>query len=67
MIGNSNLTFRPFAIRPRANSLLTGLELGLHVANVFNKRYADPGSIEHQQSSIDQNGRTFMLRLTSRF
>ena len=67
VIGNSNLTFRPFAARSRGNSLLPGLELGLHVANVFNTRYANPGSVEHLQSSIDQNGRTFMVRLTSRF
>ena len=67
VIGNSNFTFRPFAGRSRDNDLLAGLELGLHVANVFNTRYANPASIEHLQSSIDQNGRTFMLRLTSRF
>jgi outer membrane receptor protein involved in Fe transport len=67
VIGNANFTFRPFAGRSRDNSMVSGLELGLHVDNVFNARYANPGSIEHLESSIEQNGRTFVLRLTSRF
>jgi outer membrane receptor for ferrienterochelin and colicins len=29
------------------------------VRNMFNKTYADPGSEEHLQDSIEQNGRTF--------
>jgi len=67
VIANSNLTYRPFADRLRGNSMLGGFEVGLHVDNLFNARYANPGSIEHLQSSIEQNGRTFIVRLTSRF
>jgi outer membrane receptor protein involved in Fe transport len=67
VIANSNFTFRPFADRSRGNSMLRGLEMGLHVDNLFNVRYANPGSIEHLEPSIEQNGRTFIVRLTSRF
>jgi iron complex outermembrane receptor protein len=67
VIANSNFTFRPFADRSRGNSMLRGLEMGLHVDNLFNARYANPGSIEHLEPSIEQNGRTFIVRLTSRF
>jgi iron complex outermembrane receptor protein len=67
VIANSNFTFRPFADRPRGNIMLTGLEVGLHADNLFNTRYANPGSIEHLEQSIEQNGRTFIVRLTSRF
>jgi outer membrane receptor protein involved in Fe transport len=67
VIANSNFTFRPFADRPRGNIMLTGLEVGLHADNLFNTRYANPGSIEHLEPSIEQNGRTFIVRLTSRF
>jgi outer membrane receptor protein involved in Fe transport len=67
VIANSNFTFRPFAVRLRGNTMLAGSEVGLHVDNLFNTRYANPGSIEHLQSSIEQNGRTFIVRLTSRF
>ena len=47
--------------------MLSGLELGFRIENIFNTRYANPGSIEHLESSIEQNGRTFVVRLTSRF
>jgi len=67
VIGNGNLTFRPFAIGSRDITLVSGLELGLHVDNLFNARYSNPGSIEHLQPTIEQNGRTFVVRLTSRF
>jgi outer membrane receptor for ferrienterochelin and colicins len=66
-LANGNLTFRPLATRSRDSGLLSGLELGFRIENVFNTRYANPGSIEHLQSSIEQNGRTFVVRLTSRF
>ena len=67
VIANSNFTVRPFAYHSRCNTMLGGLELGLHADNLFNLRYANPGSIEHLEPSIEQNGRTFVLRLTSPF
>jgi iron complex outermembrane receptor protein len=67
VIANSNFTFRPFVDRSRGSRMLTGLEVGLHADNLFNTKYANPGSIEHLEPSIEQNGRTFIVRLTSRF
>jgi outer membrane receptor for ferrienterochelin and colicins len=37
------------------------------VRNMFNARYADPGSEEHRQDVIEQDGRTFTVRLRWRF
>jgi len=34
--------------------------------NLFDKRYADSGGIEHQQTSIPQDGRSFRVKLTYR-
>ena len=44
-----------------------GLELSASVFNIFNNQYADPGSEEHRQDSIVQNGRTVRVKLTYRF
>jgi hypothetical protein len=41
------------------------LELGLGVYNLFNRTYADPGSEEHVQSSIPQDGRTLRVQLSA--
>jgi outer membrane receptor for ferrienterochelin and colicins len=40
-----------------------GLELSASVRNVFDKDYSDPGSGEQVQDQIDQDGRTFWLKL----
>ena len=42
-------------------------ELGLALYNLFNRHYADPGAEEHLQPAIGQDGRTFRVRLTTRF
>jgi iron complex outermembrane receptor protein len=67
LVANTNLTFRPAGARRPSGGLFAGLEFGIRVENLFNTRYYDPGSIEHLQASIQQNGRTFIVRLTSRF
>jgi outer membrane receptor for ferrienterochelin and colicins len=41
--------------------LATGIDLVGSVRNVFDTTYADPGSEEHLQDSIEQNGRTFLV------
>jgi outer membrane receptor protein involved in Fe transport len=35
--------------------------------NLFDYRYGDPGSGEHLQNIIEQDGRTFWLKLKYRF
>jgi outer membrane receptor for ferrienterochelin and colicins len=55
------------------NFTLLGHTLGKHmdlsgsVYNVFNKKYFDPGRPEDVQDTIQQDGRTFRIKLTGRF
>jgi outer membrane receptor for ferrienterochelin and colicins len=44
-----------------------GLELSASLFNIGNNKYGDPGSEEHRQDIIVQNGRTFRVNLTYRF
>ena len=44
-----------------------GLGLGLTIFNVFDAEYADPGSVEHRQEALPQDGRTATVRLSWRF
>lgn len=50
-----------------ANLLATrvwpGAELSLGIYNLLNRRYADPGSTEHLQATLPQDGRQLQLRL----
>jgi outer membrane receptor protein involved in Fe transport len=41
--------------------------LSASIYNLFDERYADPGSEEHRQDSILQDGRNFRLKLAYRF
>jgi iron complex outermembrane receptor protein len=47
--------------------LARGLDLSATIYNLFDETYADPGSEEHRQDSITQNGRTARVRLTISF
>lgn len=49
------------------DNLLDGLDIQLGLYNLFDVRYAHPGFAEHVQDSIEQDGRTFGLKLTYRF
>ena len=49
-----------------SNRLPKGLELSATLYNVLNRRYSDPGSEEHVQDAIQQDGRAFRLKLTYR-
>lgn len=44
--------------------LLKNLEASGSVYNLFDKKYGDPGAGEHFQDTIEQNGRSFRLKLT---
>ncbi len=50
-----------------STKLLQGLELSASIYNLFDKSYGDPGSEEHEQDIIKQDGRTFRLKLLYRF
>ena len=51
----------------RAPEVAPGLELSAHVHNLFDKSFSDPGSGEHLQDALEQDGRTFRLKVTYRF
>ncbi|MDO9218383.1 MAG: TonB-dependent receptor, partial [Lacisediminimonas sp.] len=48
-------------------SLAKGVELSASLYNVFNRRYADPGGSEHTQDSLQQDPRTWRMKLTIGF
>jgi iron complex outermembrane receptor protein len=50
-----------------SEKLAPGLELSASVYNLFDKRYADPGGQEHVQDQIQQDGRSYRLKLNYRF
>lgn len=50
-----------------APRLAKGLELSVSVYNLLDRSYADPGSEEHVQDAIPQDGRSWRLRLTHFF
>ena len=42
------------------------LDLSANLYNLFNKQYAESGGLEHLQTSIPQDGRSFRIKLTYR-
>jgi outer membrane receptor for ferrienterochelin and colicins len=50
-----------------SEKLPKGMELSASLYNIFNTSYGDPGSEEHRQDIILQDGRNFRLKLTYRF
>lgn len=55
---NLTTTFHPFATQTTASLL---------VKNVFDEPYATPGSFEHTQPAIPQDGRTILVAFEARF
>lgn len=47
--------------------LVKGAELTASIYNLFGRRYADPGSEEHVQDAIAQDGRSFRIKLSYGF
>lgn len=43
------------------------LQVSASVYNLFGKRYADPGAVEHLEQAIPQDGRNFRIKLSYRF
>jgi outer membrane receptor for ferrienterochelin and colicin len=48
-------------------SLLKNLDVSASIYNLLDKKYGDPGSSEHRQDIIAQDGRTFRVKLTYKF
>jgi iron complex outermembrane receptor protein len=49
------------------HKLFKGLELSGSIYNLFDRKYGDPGSGEHREDIIVQDGRIFRLKLTYTF
>lgn len=47
--------------------LFNHVEASLGIYNLLDKRYADPGSVEHRQGVIEQDGRTLRARVAYGF
>jgi len=50
-----------------SQNLLEGLEASGSLYNLFDEHYSDPGSEEHRQDAIAQDGRTFWLKFKYQF
>jgi iron complex outermembrane receptor protein len=48
-------------------NIFKGLELSGSIYNLFDETYKDPGAYEHRQAGIEQDGRTFRVKLTYAF
>jgi len=49
------------------NKIVKGLDISAGVYNLFDHQYDDPGAEEHLQDAIEQDGRTYRLKITYRF
>ena len=47
--------------------LWKNLDVSASVYNLFDEEYGDPGSYEHYQDEIEQDGRTYRIKLTYLF
>ena len=50
-----------------SQNLVKNLDLSASVYNILDKRYGDPSTPFHQQDIIEQDGRSFRIKLTYRF
>jgi outer membrane receptor for ferrienterochelin and colicins len=50
-----------------SQNLVKGLDLSASIYNLLDTAHSDPSTPYHAQSSIDQDGRTFRVKLTYRF
>lgn len=50
-----------------SRNLLKGWQISAGLYNLFNKRYGDPGSHDNRQDIIEQDGRSFRLKIGYRF
>lgn len=50
-----------------SRGILKGLELSVSVYNLFNEKYSDPAGWEHPVDQIEQDGRSFWVKVAYRF
>ena len=57
LVGDVNLQLRPFRTT----------EVGIRVLNLLNTRYSHPAGVELRQDTIEQDGRSLIFRISTRF
>jgi len=50
-----------------SREILSGVELSAGIYNLFDKKYSDPVGSDFAETSVQQNGRSFRVKLTYRF
>lgn len=65
--GNNASPFYILNLSLFSQRIVKGWELSAHLNNLMNQKYGYPGSGEHQQDVINQDGRTFWVKLKYRF
>ena len=67
LAGNDASPFYILNVSLFSQRIVKGWELSGHINNLMNQKYGYPGSGEHLQDIIDQDGRTFWVKLKYRF
>ena len=67
LAGNNASPFYILNMSLFSQRIVKGWELSGHINNLMNQKYGYPGSGEHLQDVIDQNGRTFWVKLKYHF
>ncbi len=67
LAGNNASPFYTLNLALFSQRIVKGWELSVQLNNLMNQKYGYPGSGEHQQDVIDQDGRTFWVKLKYRF
>ena len=67
LIGNYAAEYFVTNLALYCHQLLPGWEATVNINNVFDKQYGVPGSEEHSQEVINQDGRGFRLRMSHVF
>lgn len=67
LAGNSASPFYILNLSLFSQRIVKGWELSGHINNLMNQKYGHPGSGEHVQDVIDQDGRAFWVKLKYRF
>jgi iron complex outermembrane receptor protein len=63
LAGDSTGGFSTTNVTLFSQNMIRGLEVSGGIFNLFDKEYGDPGSGEHRQNTIEQDGRTFWLKI----
>ncbi len=67
LAGNNASPFYILNLSLFSQRIVKGWELSGHINNLMNQKYGYPGAGEHLQDVIDQDGRTFWVKVKYRF